>query len=81
MTPRENLLSLYRRTGYRFAPVSFSLCPAMQEKMRAAIPAGVSLGEYFDYPEGFARAFIPGPKRVPRDEPDWRRFFSESLHP
>jgi hypothetical protein len=27
MTPRENMLSLYRRTGYEWAPVSFHLCP------------------------------------------------------
>jgi uroporphyrinogen decarboxylase len=82
MTPRENMLSLYRRTGYRFAPVSFNLCPVMQEKMQAAIPDGVSPGEYFDYPEGFARAGIPGPPLRPRkEEPDWRQYFAEELHP
>ncbi|OGV78137.1 MAG: hypothetical protein A3K19_15600 [Lentisphaerae bacterium RIFOXYB12_FULL_65_16] len=80
MTPRQNMLSLYRRTGYDWAPVSFNLCPAMEEKRKAAMPPGVSLGEYFDYPEGFAVVGLPGPKRVPRQEPDWRRFFPEPLH-
>jgi len=81
MTPQQNLLSLHRRTGYEFAPVAFSLCPEMQRKMREAVPAGVSPGEYFDYPEGFARAGAPAPKRIPRDEPDWRRFYDTPLHP
>ncbi len=81
MTPRENLLSIYRRTGYAWAPVEFNLCPAMQAKMRAAVPEGMSLGEYFDFPEGFARAGVPGPKRIPREEPDWAGFFDEPLHP
>jgi uroporphyrinogen decarboxylase len=80
MNPRENMLSLYRRTGYEWAPVSFNLCPAMQEKMRAAVPQGVSLGEYFEYPEGFAYAGAPGPKRVPCETPDWRSFFPEEMH-
>ncbi|MBT3380840.1 MAG: hypothetical protein HN742_39105 [Lentisphaerae bacterium] len=80
MTPLENMLSLYRRTGYECAPVGFSLCPAMQQKMHAAVPDGMSLGEYFDYPEGFARAGAPGPKRIPREEPDWRAFFPDDLH-
>ncbi len=80
MTPRANTLSLYRRTGYQWMPVSFSLCPDMQQKMKAAVPAGVSLGEYFDYPEGFAQAGVPGPKRIPCETPDWRSFFPEELH-
>ena len=81
MTPHQNLLSLYGRTGYEWAPVSFSLCPAMQEKMRAAVPPGVSLGEHFDYPEGFAVASVPAPRRKAQSQPDWRRFYPEPLHP
>jgi uroporphyrinogen decarboxylase len=81
MTPRENLLSLYRRTGYAFAPVEFGLCPDMQAKMRAAVGEGVSLADYFDYPEGFARAGVPGPKALPRETPDWKAYFPEGLNP
>jgi len=81
MTPRENMLSLYQRIGYEWAPVEFNLCPDMQVKMRAAVPVGMSLGEYFDYPEGFARVRVPGPKQIPRETPDWRGFFNEPLHP
>lgn len=80
MTPHENMLSLYHRTGYEWAPVSFNLCPAMRLKMEAAVPQGMSLGDYFDYPEGFASAGAPGPVRIPREEPDWRSFFPETLH-
>ncbi len=81
MTPRENLLSLHRRTGYEWAPVSFNLCPEMQRKMRAAVPEGVSPGEHYDFPEGFARTGAPGPNLVPREGVDWRRFYDEPLHP
>jgi len=55
MTPRENTLSLYRRTGYRFMPVSFGMCPAVRAKMVDAIGEGVSPGDFYDYPDGFAR--------------------------
>ncbi|MBN2450099.1 MAG: hypothetical protein JXR77_06900 [Lentisphaeria bacterium] len=81
MTPRENMLSLYRRTGWEWAPVSFSLCPAMQQKMRAAVPEGMGLGAHFDYPEGFAYTGAPGPKRLAAEKPDWQRYYAESLHP
>ncbi len=80
MTPRENLLSLYRRTGYAFAPVEFGMCPALQEKMRRAVGEGVDLATHFDYPHGFARAGVPGPKLKPRATPNWRAFFPEPLH-
>lgn len=79
MTPRENMLSLYRREGYAFAPVEFHLCPALQEKMRQAI-GDVTPAEYFEYPEGFSRVGVSGPLRVQRPEPDWRAFYPEPLH-
>jgi uroporphyrinogen decarboxylase len=78
MTPRENLLNLYRRNGYSFAPVSFDLCPSLWEKKKAAI-GDVSLPDYFEYPEGFGQRYIHGPKMIPRTEPDWRQYFISSL--
>lgn len=80
MTPRENLLSLYRRQGYEFAPVELGLCPALQAKMEAAIGKGVSPADHFGYVKGFARIGMPKPKRILRAEPDWRTFFTEPLN-
>lgn len=80
MTPRENLLSLYRRTGYEYAPVSFNLCPAMREKARAAA-GDIPLPEYFAYPEGFATQGTPGLKVKQRPAIDWRGFYDEPLLP
>ena len=79
MTPRENLLSLYRRKGYAFAPVEFSLCPALQEKMKAAIGNDTDPADFFGYHEGFDRIGIPSPALKPRPLPDWRSFFTEPL--
>ncbi len=80
MTPRENMLALYRRQGYAFAPVEFDMCPALAQKMEAAIGKGVNPADYFDYPEGFARAGMPWVARIPRKEPDWRQYFTQTLH-
>lgn len=79
MNPRENMLSLYRRTGYEVAPVAYSLCPVMQEKSCAAL-GDTAPADHFDYPEGFARAGCPAPALVPRETPDWHRFFPEELN-
>ncbi len=78
MTPRENLLNLYNKKGYDFVPVQFSMCPSLWEKKKNAI-GEVSLEEYFEYPEGFAQAYIPGPNMKPRTAPDWRKFFNYTL--
>ncbi len=72
MTPHENLLSLYRRKGYEFAPVSFCMCPILQEKAEIAT-GGVPLPEYFDYPEGFSVSHTPG---LPIKDRQKRSFFS-----
>lgn len=37
MTNRENYISIARRTGYDYMPVSFTLCPHLQEKYDAYI--------------------------------------------
>ena len=32
MTPRENFLSIARRTGYEYMPVSFNMCPSLRAR-------------------------------------------------
>lgn len=81
MTPRENMLSLYRRQGYEFAPVEFNLSPAMREKQQAAVGSGTSVAEHFEYAKGFARRGVPGPPLIERPELDWRHYFDQELHP
>ena len=72
MTPRENLLSLYRRTGYETAPISMHFCPALKNEFERRHPeAGGDYLAYFGapyriiYDPGFAWNFdevwrIPG---------------------
>ena len=75
MTPRENLLSLYRREGYRHAPVHLQLCPSLQAHFRE-LAGDRSLADYFDYPEGFAARSLPGLKLKPRESVDWSRYYT-----
>ncbi|RMD82861.1 MAG: hypothetical protein D6820_03100 [Lentisphaerae bacterium] len=74
MNARENLLSLYRKSGYKYAPVTFSLCPSLQEEYRRRA-GDTPMPEYFDYPEGFAAEGIPGPKVI-RSHVDWNRYYA-----
>ena len=81
MNARENLLSLYRRQGYEFAPAELEMCPAIAAKVKDAVGEGSSLADHCDYQRGFARVGVPGPKRAAGQERDWRRFYEETLHP
>jgi uroporphyrinogen decarboxylase len=46
MTPRENLLSLYRRTGYETVPVGMHLCPSLVEEFNRRYPE--AKGDYLE---------------------------------
>jgi len=78
MTPRESTLSLYRREGYQYVPVSFGLCQSLREAYRQRA-GDVSFAEYFDYPEGFALEGVPGLKPIPRDPIDWSRYYESPV--
>ena len=49
MTPRQNLLSLYRRQGYEYAPASFSLCES-QAKRFYQETGHDDYHDYFNFP-------------------------------
>ena len=49
MNKRENLLSLYRRTGYAKAPVSFDLCPSLMERFREATGSADSPADAYGF--------------------------------
>jgi hypothetical protein len=78
-TPRSNLLGLYRRQGFRHAPVALNLCPALQETYRQ-MAGDTPLAEFFDYPEGFASRVVPGLEAEPawRAE-DWAAYYRSPL--
>lgn len=50
MNQRENLLSLYRRAGYEWAPVHFVLCPSLEKKFRQKYPGDYRYEEVFEFP-------------------------------
>ena len=86
MTPRENLLNLYRRKGFEQAPVGFNLCESLEHEFKRRYPAANSYHEHFDFPyrniidPGFAWNFenlemIPG-----RSETDWHQFYPEGFN-
>jgi uroporphyrinogen decarboxylase len=78
LTPRENLLGLYRRQGYAYAPVALSLCPSLRETYKT-IAGDTPMAEYFDYPQGFAIRGVPGLRLRPREPVDWSVYFGTPL--
>jgi uroporphyrinogen decarboxylase len=50
MTARENLLSLYRRKGYEYAPVYFVMCPSLLEEFHKRYGEHQTLEEHFNFP-------------------------------
>ncbi len=49
MNQRENILSLFHRQGYEFAPVYFNLCPALVEEFKKRY-GDRNYEEVFDFP-------------------------------
>ena len=88
MNPRENLLSLYRREGYQTAPVSFHLCPSLEEEAKRRYPDDDDYMESFGMPHRII--FDPGFSwnlderwRIPSwKDTDWSQFFPKPFdHP
>ena len=50
MTPRQNLLSLYRRHGLETAPVCFNLCPHLERQFHERYPDTADYAEHFQFP-------------------------------
>ena len=50
MTPRENLLSLYRRQGYWQAPVGFHLSPSLEREFARRCPDSTDYMQQFEMP-------------------------------
>jgi len=85
MTPRENLLSLYRRKGFETAPVCFNLCPSLENEFKKKHP-GQEYEDYFQFPmrlitdPGFPWiAEIPG--FVPARKWDYGKYYDPPIAP
>ncbi len=78
MNARENLLSLYRRQGWSFAPVNLNLCPSLRQEYKARA-GDTPLEEYFDYPEGFAERAVPAPKLAEQEPVDWLAYYPDGV--
>jgi uroporphyrinogen decarboxylase len=78
VSPRENIVSLYRRTGYEFAPVHLDLCPSLRREFEELKGAGdAALGEFLGYPRGFSTEDAPGPELPERGPVDWSRYHAD----
>ncbi len=77
---RENLLSLYRRTGYDNAPVGLHLCPSLEEQFKRRYPGKADYLEEFGapyriiYDPGFAWNFDEI-WRIPERDVNWHDFY------
>jgi uroporphyrinogen decarboxylase len=74
MTPRENILGLFRKTGYETAPVCFDLCPLKDEEFRKKTGSDKSYRDYYNFPWKSTAA----PERK-WETPDWRKYHGPDL--
>lgn len=86
MTPRENLLSLYRKQGYEQAPASFVLCPTLEKEFKRRYPDAQSYADTFEFP--FRLITDPAfpwiaetPGFVPQRKWNWSQYFDTPIHP
>jgi len=77
-SPRENLLSLYRRQGYEYAPVHLSLSPSQVERFtkETGLP-GDRVDEYFGYP----MRHLGGPNFAKYESVAFRTYYPADLQP
>jgi len=86
MTPRENLINLYKRTGFECAPVYFVLCQSLQNEFEKRYGNTQSYQDYFKFPAkvisdpGFSWNEVR-PDFVPAREFDWDKYYPTPLHP
>lgn len=73
---RENLISLFRRKGYKNVPVQFDLCPSLIDAFRKKTGSRLSFQEFFNFPmREIAFPDPPEQKKV-----NWKRYYPEDLH-
>ena len=75
MNRRENLISLLKRKGYDYAPVSFDLCPSLEKvfEQRTGEKAE-TYKEYFNMPWRDVIGLYP---KASADEAEFRKYYSK----
>jgi uroporphyrinogen decarboxylase len=78
LSPRENLLSLYRRQGYEYAPAEIMLCPAQLKTFTEKTGRPESeLADHFAFPfRG-----VQGLKQISADKSEFLRYYPGGLKP
>ena len=78
LSPRENLLSLYRRQGYEYAPAEIMLCPAQARAFtqHTGRPEN-ELADHF----GFPFRGVQGLRQVTADKAEFLRCYPGGLKP
>ena len=84
MNHRDNLLSLYRRNGFDYAPVYFVLCPSLIDEFEKRYGKSQTYQEFYNFPAkvisdpGFSwnevlQAFVP------ERQFDWDKYYPEPI--
>lgn len=69
VSPRENILSLWRRKGFEYIPASFDLCPSLNEEFKRRYGDGKDYQDEFNFPfRG-----LGAPEKENRQ--DWSRYY------
>lgn len=69
LTPRENLIKLWRREGYEYAPASFWLCPSLVEEFKKRYGNAESYEDKFNFPFRVVNAAMKESSR------DWSEYY------
>lgn len=78
MTRRENILSLYRRTGYEKAPVQFEFCPSLIDTFQERENSELSYDDYFGFSVKEVR---DGILQNPVDDEVYKSYYDVPLKP
>ncbi len=74
--PRSNLLRLFMRQGFDYAPVQFYLCPSLESMFHKRFGENEDYQEFFNFPW---RSIEPPLMKTPGKQVDWKSYFSYAL--
>jgi uroporphyrinogen decarboxylase len=69
LTPRENLLKIWRRQGFEYAPAHFYLCPSLIEEFKRRYGSVEPYFDKFNFPIRYVSAAMKENKQ------DWMRYY------
>jgi uroporphyrinogen decarboxylase len=85
MTPRDNLLGLYRREGFGSVPAGFILCDSLELEFGKRYPEAESYQDHFNFPyriivdPGFSWNFDNLDMIMKQTKVDWHKFYPEGF--